>query len=219
MPTVDARTTIGGRVVRADALDRLTAAGWEALSAHGVRTIIDLREPSERPVAMSRRPSGVRTVHLPLDIRADTEFWDVWANGPHFGTPIYYRPHIVRHPRRNAEVLRAIADAGPGAVLFHCQGGRDRTGQIAMLLLALVGVRSEAIAEDYALSRERQRALWAAHGQDDQGVSIDSFLASRGTTRQQLILDALDGLDVRAVLAGGGLEDEHVERLRRRLLD
>jgi protein-tyrosine phosphatase len=218
LPTVDGRTTMRRRVVRADALDRLTSAGWQALLDHGVRTVIDLREPSERSPRVSPRPPEVATVELPLDVREDTEFWEVWANGPHFGTPLYFRPHITRQPARNAAVLRAIADAGPGAVLFHCQGGRDRTGQIAMLLLALVGVRTDAIAADYALSRERQRALWAARGEADQGVSIDAFLASRETTQEQMILDALAGLDVRAVLAEGGLEEEHVERLRARLL-
>jgi protein-tyrosine phosphatase len=219
LPTLDGRSTVHGRVVRSDALDRLTAAGWQALLDHGVRTIIDLREPEERSPDLAPRPAQLTTVHLPLDVREDREFWRVWANGPHFGTPLYYRPHIERHPERNAEVLSAIARAGPGAVLFHCVGGRDRTGQIAMLLLALVGVTPAAIAGDYALSRERQRALWAALGVADQGASIDEFIASRGTSQEQLLLDALEGLDVSATLGRGGLPEDDVERLRARMLD
>jgi len=219
LPTADGRTTLRGRIVRADALDRLTAAGWQTLLDHGVRTVIDLREPSERSPDLVPRPADVRSVMVALDVREDKEFWEVWANGPHFGTPLYYRPHIARQPARNAAVLRAIAHADPGGVVFHCQGGRDRTGQIAMLLLALVGVVPEAIAADYAHSRERQRALWAARGEPDQGVPIDAFIASRGTTQEQMILDALEDLDVREALGPAGLTDRDVERLRARLLD
>ena len=46
------RTADGGRIrpgalVRADDLERLTTDGWAALEAHGVRTVIDLRNPDE----------------------------------------------------------------------------------------------------------------------------------------------------------------------------
>ena len=64
-------------------------------------------------------------------------------------------------------MLTAIADARPGGVLFHCMGGRDRTGMITMLVLALVGVAPEDIAADYELSaghvRRRRRGHRRAH--------------------------------------------------------
>jgi protein-tyrosine phosphatase len=37
-------------------------------------------------------------------------------------------------------------------VLVYCATGRDRTGLITLVLLALVGVAAEDIAADYALS-------------------------------------------------------------------
>ena len=39
-------------------------------------------------------------------------------------------------------------------VVVHCQGGRDRTGLAAALLLRLAGVGPRAIAADHALSDE-----------------------------------------------------------------
>src|SRR5688500_3374043 len=41
------RETAWGRVVRADNLNKLAAAGVRALVAYGVRTVIDLRDPFE----------------------------------------------------------------------------------------------------------------------------------------------------------------------------
>ena len=47
-----------------------------------------------------------------------------------------------------AAVLRAIAEAPQGTVLFHCTAGKDRTGLIAALMLATVGVEHALIVED-----------------------------------------------------------------------
>ena len=45
--TADGRRTRRGAAVRVDGLNRLTATGWAALWAHGVRTVIDLRNDDE----------------------------------------------------------------------------------------------------------------------------------------------------------------------------
>jgi protein-tyrosine phosphatase len=217
--TADGRETQWGRVVRADALDRLSAAGWRALSEHGVRTVIDLRNDDELGTDVAPRPASVTTIQLPLDGSEDREFWDVWDSGPQFGTPLYYRPHLERLPERSATVISAIARAEPGGVAFHCGGGRDRAGQIAMLLLALVGVPPEDIAADYELSTDRLRALDAARGRDNREPLLERFLAERGTSARDLVVTTLTDLDVEACLLDAGLTSEDVVALRRRLLE
>jgi protein-tyrosine phosphatase len=212
------RETRCGAVVRADSLDQLTAAGWAALSEHGVRTVIDLRNDDERGPDEAPRPSGVTTMQVPLDGTDDREFWDVWESGPQFGTPLYYRPHLDRFPERSVAVVAAIARADPGGVVFHCVGGRDRAGQIAMLVLAAVGVAPEDIAADYALSAERLRARYAARGEEDEGALLDAFLAGQGTSARAIIIAMLAELDVEAHLRAGGLNDGDLAALRARLL-
>jgi protein-tyrosine phosphatase len=46
----------------------------------------------------------------------------------------------------------------PGGVAIHCGGGRDRAGQIAMVLLALLGVAPDDVAADYSPRRCSARA-------------------------------------------------------------
>ncbi|MGI8921479.1 MAG: tyrosine-protein phosphatase [Solirubrobacteraceae bacterium] len=104
-------------------------------------------------------------------------------------------------------VVRAIARAEPGGVAFHCVGGRDRTGQIAMLLLALIGVAAEDIAADYMLSYERLRARSAAQGEQDQGPLPEAFLAGQGTSADEVIVGTLTELDVGAHLRAVGRSD------------
>ena len=217
MPTVDGRTTRRGAVVRADSLGTLTARGWEQLGAHGVRTIVDLRNEDEWGEDSAARPPEIETIRIPLDETDDREFWDDWENGPQFATPLYYEPHLHRFPAKSAEVLRAIATAPPAGVAFHCAGGRDRSGQIAILLLALVGVTEAAIVADYLLSRERLVALYAERGEEDQGPALEAFLRERGTSAA-IELRRLLELDLEAVLADGGLSREDVAALEARLV-
>jgi hypothetical protein len=115
-------------------------------------------------------------------------------------------------------VLRAIATAPPGGVAFHCQGGRDRAGQISMVVLALAGVESEAIAADYALSDERLRPLYLSRGQEDEAPKIAAFLERQGTTATELILELLTTFELEATLLGAGLGEADLATLRRRLI-
>jgi protein-tyrosine phosphatase len=218
LPAVRDRRRRRGALVRADSVEGLTAAGWEALWEHGIRTVIDLRNDDERQGDRAPRPTGLTTLELPLDATEDREFWRDWENGPEFATPLYYSAHLERFPERSARVLAAVAAAPPGGVLFHCVGGRDRTGQIAMLLLALGGVRSEDIAADYILSSERLKQRYAALGEPDQGPELEEFLAGRGTTASELIVTTLASLDITEMLRRGGLQASDVAAARERVL-
>jgi protein-tyrosine phosphatase len=217
------RTTDGGEtrrrsVVRADDLSGLTAAGWRDLSGYGIRTVIDLRNDDEVTEDAAPRPAEVTTIRLPLDVSEDREFWDVWESGPQFATPLYYGPHLKRFPERTVRVVSAVARADSGGVAFHCVGGRDRTGQIAMVLLALIGADPDEIAADYALSTERLTAKYAARGEEDQGRLIQEFLGARGTTAERLIVETVEQLDLERLVLEGGLSRDDLRALRLRLL-
>jgi hypothetical protein len=218
LETLDGRTTRWGAIVRADSLCGLTAAGWSALAAHGVRTVIDLRNDDERGADAATRPASLTTLHIPLDAVEDSEFWDGWYDNPGFGTPMYYRPHIERFPERSARVIAQITRAAPGGVAYHCVTGRDRTGQISMLLLALLGVPPQRIAEDYEHSAVRLAAAFAARGETDHGTELREFLAARGTSARELIIATLAQLDVERLLRDAGLTREDLALLRARAL-
>ena len=177
--TTDGRVIRRGALVRARSLDHLEPDDWAAIHALGVRTLIDLRNHDERASAPS--PAGITALHVPLDGMDDREFWDEWASDWRFGTPVYYGPHLARFPERSVAVLEAIAYAQPGGVLFHCMGGRDRTGMIAMLVLTLVGVDPKTIASDYELNAT--------------DPEIAAGLEREGTTARAELLRTLSEID------------------------
>jgi protein-tyrosine phosphatase len=220
LPAAGGRRTAWGALVRADSLSRLSDEGWQALLDHGVRTVVDLRSEEERGDDAATRPEEIITVHVPLDdSNRDRSFWKPLEETPEFGTPLYYRAHLMRKPQLSAAAISAIAHAQPGGVVFHCVGGRDRSGQIAMLVLALAGVSAEVIGTDYELSRERLAGLFAAMEMDDEGTMLAEFLTGKGTTAAEVIATTLSSLDVEATLRAGGLTDEDLAALRERMLE
>ena len=219
LPAAGGRRTRWGALVRADTLSGLSAAGWQALLEHGVRTVVDLRNDEERAEDRAPRPAEIETVHAPLDGRDDRAFWAAIEQRLEFGTPLYYRAHLLRKPQLSAAAVAAVARAVPGGVAFHCVGGRDRSGQLAMLLLALAGVPAEEIGADYELTRARLAVLFAQLGQEDQGEELAAYLADRGTTGAGAIVATLSSLDVEQTLKGGGLTDEDLAALRERMLE
>jgi protein-tyrosine phosphatase len=208
LPLTAGGTIRPGALVRSDSADRLDAIGWQALLDHGVRTVIDLRNDDER-APHDGRPPTVETLVLAHDgLEEHPDFWATWWDDPRFATPLYFAPHLERFPHRSARVLKAIAHARPGGVLVHCQGGRDRTGLITMLALAVAGVAPEAIADDYARSFE---------GAARQPTDGKVLAALDGATPQAAVLDVLATTDVRAGLARGGFTDDDAATLRARL--
>ncbi len=204
--TSDGRMTCWGAVVRSDTPARLTAAGWSALYDYGIRTIVTLRTDGMQEDELNFTPPypDLITVQVAIEDITDKEFAQQWAATGLWGTPLYYRDALRRWPERHAAVVSAIARARPGAVLFHCIRGHDRTGIIAMLLLALVGVAPDEIIADYVISPDPER---------------DELLAREHSSVRDAILGALEGLDIGGYLAVGGTSQDDLAAVRKRLLE
>ena len=203
--TRDGRTTLFGAVVRSDTPSRLSAAGWSALYAYGIRTIITLRTYGMVEPELDVTPPypDIVTVQAEIEDITDAEFVRQSVDTSFWGTPLYFRDALQRWPERHAAVVSAVARAQPGGVLFHCIRGHDRTGIIALLLLALAGVTLDEIAADYALSTDPVR---------------EQVLAREHSSVREAILGTLAGLDLDGYLGMGGASQEDLAAVRRRLL-
>ncbi|MGW1678656.1 tyrosine-protein phosphatase [Saccharopolyspora sp. NPDC002376] len=217
LPAGDGQQVRRGAVVRSAGLSFLTENGWTRVWEHGVRTVVDLTDEGEERADLAPRPAGLTNLKIPLDPVHDTEFWDYWGKGLQ-GTPLYLRPFLDRFPERTAKVVKSIAHAEPGGVIVHCAAGRDRTGIIALVLLAFAGVAADEIVADHGLSDERLRPMFERLGRPDQEPVISEVLAERGTTKREVVHAALDGFDVEAHLRAGGCTDADLAVLKERLL-
>jgi protein-tyrosine phosphatase len=237
LPATGGRRTRSGALVRSDVLSRLTPAGREALLAHGVRTIVDVRSPSE-----TARDADSYALSKPT-VDGD-ERWPAYLNLPfadgHEERAWQYikaayevassreelnRIDLDSHAKGIAAIVGAIADAPPGGVLVHCHAGKDRTGLVVALLLALVGVADAEIADDYALTALNLEPLivdWLHQMSEDPAEH--ARLRALADPRREAMLDTLAYLRRRhgtaeRYLLAAGVEPEQIDRLRWRLLD
>jgi protein tyrosine/serine phosphatase len=118
-----------------------------------------------------------------------------------------------------AAAVTAVARAEPGGVLVHCAAGKDRTGLVVLMLLALAGVAAEDIAADHALSNERLRPLWARLGVADQVTAVAELATRHGTTAEASLLETLAAVDAEAYLRAAGVSADDLAAVRARLLD
>jgi protein-tyrosine phosphatase len=222
-PTADGGFTQFRRFVRADTLQRLSQAGQAALIDYGVRTIIDLRLPPELEVGpnpFSALDADVRYLHHSL---IDPEQLLELAGAANLTE--HYRDNLEKSGSRITMILETISEADEGAVLFHCQGGQDRTGLISAFLLDIAGVPEETIVADYALTQECMREANAHHLEHGPGERADrerelAFF----TPHAQVMIDTFAFLHQEfggpsAYLQQAGLDDSTRKRLRDRLLN
>lgn len=207
-------TTVAGRVFRSPVPSGLSATTWTQI-ARAVRTVVDLRNPGEGPQYAA--PDGVLVHRRPIEDQGDADFMRDF--GELLGTPRYYGEVLLRWPDLIAEVFRTIAHAPPGGVLVHCAAGRDRTGQISAMLLSLVGVAPDAIADDYELAVRARNAHLREHPLPHDPAIDDDRLDATVTGLRTDLLGFLHGLDVADYLRGVGLTDADLDALRGRLLN
>jgi protein-tyrosine phosphatase len=176
-PAADGRTVRRALLYRSDALHRLTARGAEAFRALTIVTVIDLRTPAELARHAWQPPPGWpgQLLHVPL--RQAIPDWTAYPSGQ-LDAPGFAARHYLETTERGhaaiRKVVETLADASRLPAVFHCAAGKDRTGIIAALTLALIGVPAEPIADDYALSdiaTQRWEASIAAGSPDDTQTS------------------------------------------------
>lgn len=217
--------TLRRRLLRADSPHRLTSGDLDLLLGTGLRTVIDLRAPHE--LAGAPNPLGVIAsldyLHLPLfDALAPANVHE-GATGPD-PLPDFYARTLSTRAEALREVMQAITEAPPGAVMFHCTAGKDRTGVIAALLLGNADVRDADIVADYARTERHIAPLVAEFLERARvnGTDVDAYgraLRSRPETMRRVLADiARTYGTVPDYLAGIGLDSEQRARLAARLL-
>jgi protein-tyrosine phosphatase len=212
-------------VFRADALAPLTVTDLAAYEQLGLRAVYDLRGRQERIEA----PDPFDSHHLPLSEPHDER--------PHVATiqtteegerrlHDQYLEVIDTVAPSIGELLSGLVDPDGLPAVFHCAGGKDRTGITEALLLSVLGVDRDTVLDDYELT-----ARWRAfeHEPDlvaellDRGFGLDAIRGAMGSPRWVMAatLEHVDrdfgGVDA-YLLGPARVDPEVLDELRRVLL-
>ncbi len=165
--TGDGRTVRCGRLYRSDSLGKLSGQDWQLFLALAVRTVLDLRHPHEVE-ARGRVPDsdGICYHNISVEHRP----YDQAALGPDVEPGRFladrYAELTLDGVTEIRQALELLAAEGSAPVVIHCAAGKDRTGVLTALVLALLGVADDDIVADYALTglvTDRLIAEWRAY--------------------------------------------------------
>ena len=224
--TADGRTLRWRMLFRADGLHRVEGTALSAVHDLGCRTVLDLRT-AEEVEGGQYRCDGVEVLHLP--VLRDT--WDAWTSVSEDQDPAAFLTDRYLEMTEVggtaiAEAFEILASPARLPAVFHCTAGKDRTGVVAALVLAALGVEDEQIAADYALSglaMDRLVAWFHQHRPEVAGQLTGRaglFLACP----PEAIFRLLDELrsrhgGVRLYLGDIGVDRSAIEALRDNLLE
>ena len=162
LATIDGQRIRTGRLFRSGHLSELDGAEAAILGGLGLRTIIDLRRPSE--VADFPTPDLDGVDRLWMSVSPEDSEFAVAANLLFGEQPEqvdiakmlegYFRNTVTNRLDGYRPVFEAATDPDRQPLLFHCMGGKDRTGFVAGVLLRLLRVGQEEVMADYLLTNE-----------------------------------------------------------------
>ncbi|KAI1435195.1 protein-tyrosine phosphatase-like protein [Xylaria sp. CBS 124048] len=142
-------------VFRSGALAGLTDKGKAALTGQlGVKRVFDLRSLEERAHMPDPVIDGVENTWI-QSCRPDSkvDLSKFIAGEGEAGYESMYLEVIDIYSESWRAILEHVRDCPRDPFLVHCTAGRDRTGVLGGLLLALAGASEDVIVMDWQLSR------------------------------------------------------------------
>ena len=170
--TSDGRWVRMGVLYRSGEISQLSDGDLATLTGNHIRLVCDLRTDDERSRSPDRLPAG--TSSLVANVLAGNEVYDhlratytdsaeankLLAGGGARQLMIdLYRSFVSNPGARRAyhDVFARLADPASLPSIFHCTGGKDRSGWAAAVFLTMLGVPRHTVIEDFLLSNDYLR--------------------------------------------------------------
>ena len=159
------RTTAGRqvrrqRLYRSGEFHRIDPSGVRMLQEElGLNTIIDLRWTEDLDRAGTLGPLAEAAIdrhHIPFGNAESL------ADIPPLPVGFAYLPLAERCGADVVRVARALSMSDGFPAVIHCSAGKDRTGIVIALLLALLGIEDDDIVKDYSLTAS-EMPRWIAY--------------------------------------------------------
>ena len=224
-----------GVVYRSGMMQHITPQGLAALANnHAVRTIVDLRNDVElaNDGVSDFASAGIRHRHVPVINTG------VMMSGPERAERIrellrgqgvmaaMYIEMVKESGGTFRQLFEVLADQDSLAVVFHCAGGRDRTGVASALLLSALGADDDVVGADYAQTGPilRSHSHRFTRSLEETGLTLEEMMTLVADTRPEAILGVLSFLreeygSVEGYLESTGLDLAIIDELRAQLVD
>jgi protein-tyrosine phosphatase len=179
MPAADGKRIKHKKLIRSGKLYKLPNETIDALKKLNVKTIIDLRIFTECAEYPDTVIAGTEYVHLPVLCTAtpgitreksmsktmaleSRRIKKEFGNADNYMIAMYKMVLFSEEPISYLKRALRLIIENNDCILWHCSGGKDRAGIVAMLVESLLGVDEKIIIQDYTASYyfQRRKFFW-----------------------------------------------------------
>ncbi len=210
-----------GLVFRCARPEAITALGkQQATGKYGIKTELDLRGGYPFQAAGSEEAICQNNVKNGSPFGKSVKYVYYWAPtyvGGNYGlnNNVISKTHLANeNDRQFVRYMKLFADEANYPIIFHCAGGRDRTGTLACILNALLGVNERNLYIDY------ETTYLSKQGTEDSPV-----IPAKVTDFETILtyLDTFDGENLAKkaenYLLTFGMNKDEINAIRRIMLE
>ncbi|UOQ48724.1 tyrosine-protein phosphatase [Gracilibacillus caseinilyticus] len=203
-------------LLRSSDMSKLTEEDIMFLKEYGVKTVIDLRgedEIQEKPNVLAKE-AFCHYYNFPFITEQVSNI--IYSSEKRFMGDFYIE--LLEENKVLQDIFHLIAHAEEGTIIFHCAGGKDRTGILAMMLLSLAGVEKKDIISNYEVSYTNLKTM---HTEEDlpEGIPVD-YMYSKGEYMEKAYEYLTATYEsVEQYLLAKGVEQEVITLVKNRLVD
>lgn len=246
--TLDGKTVKSGVLLRSGKLSKLDYEGTEAFYSMNITEVIDLRIPEEINHKPDPALRNVKTYQINLadttslfykysvlgvDVNASNciDIVDSIARTPMNLGEMYIAGIIDSDYGQKAlhEIFKVFVNHKSGAILWHCSGGKDRTGIVAALLLSALNVDRETTLNDYELTNDFVRGqrigmkivswFYSADEKEEERVATIAGVEREFMEKTLSHIDKKYGSPVDYLTKQVGLSKEDIMTLKQKYLE
>ena len=218
-----------GLIYRSANPDRVNEKDLRKMTGLGIKTIIDLRDPSE----FSKRRAefrGISIINIPLNFENKTRQRlkpllkrNFDPDGINRVTNGIYIEILDALGPVLGKTVELILQPDNTPLLIHCQAGKDRTGILIALLQMIAGVGRDEIIRDYLTSNDSILPHFKKRLRIRKYLSLGLFpseaVLHAVTQKREDILTVFDRVKnhyggIEKYLSGAGFDTSQINKLR-----
>lgn len=211
-PTDSGRITTYRKFIRSDVPFEVLNQDIEILLNNSINTVIDLRNNEE----VARKPCALKSVN-----QFQYYHYKIYGNG-RIPTNVKDVPYsyfeMIDEQKLMLPIMKKLSTV-KGGVIYHCTAGKDRTGVISALLLALAGVQKVDILADYQISHAYLDSMIREFCKNN--LDIPAYIITPKIEYMEAFLEMFYDKynSVEEYLLCIGLDDNHIINLKQKLVD
>lgn len=154
------KTVHWGMLYRSGQIDSISPNSRKELKNMGIRTIVDLRTPSECSVYPQLKDKDFHLIHIPIkegnmeQILKGIKEQKIQSDTIYRVIEQMNRDMVTGQQKEIKKLFNVLLKRENYPIVIHCTSGKGRTGVIAALTLAALGVNDDIIMSDYRLSND-----------------------------------------------------------------